>query len=126
MCNTSCAFRFDNTNGESTESGDVFRAVAGAYAATIFIVVPIDDIVTAILNTPVTAVGVKKALGVGLFRGSAGDAVGDFTGLFSGLFFCGLPLYDKSLSNVGKVDIVIKFGCGPDFTGFDSSMVRGC
>ena len=125
MCNASYAFGFDDTNGESTKSGDVFRAVAGAYAAAIFIVVPIEDIVTAILNTPMTTVGGKQALGVGLFRGSAGDAVGDFTGLFSGLFFYGLPLYDKSLSDVGKVDIVIEFGCGPDLTGFDSSMVRG-
>ena len=48
LCNASCAFGFDDTNGESSESGDVFRAVAGAYAAAIFIVVPIEDIVTAI------------------------------------------------------------------------------
>jgi hypothetical protein len=76
--------------------------VASAYPAAIFIVVPIDDIVAAILDAPVAAVGGKNTLGIGLVWGSASDAVDDFTGLFAGLFFYGLSFDDKSLSNVGK------------------------
>ena len=36
----------------------------------------------------------------------------------------GLPLNDKSLSDVRKVKIVIEFGCGPDFADFDSAVIR--
>lgn len=79
---------------------------------------------TTILNTPVTAIDLKKALGVSLFRGSAGDTVGSFKGWFSALFVYKMPLYCKSLFNVGEADLVIEFGRGPDFTGFDSPMVR--
>ena len=36
----------------------------------------------------------------------------------------GLPLVDKSLSDVRKVQIVVEFGCGPDFADFDSAVIR--
>ena len=80
------AFGFNDANGETPESGDVFLAVASAYAAAILIVVPIDNIAAAVLDAPVTAVDVKKTLGMSLLRGSAGDTVRDFNGLFAGLF----------------------------------------
>ena len=59
-----------------------------------------------------------------MFRGSAGYAIGDFTGVFTGLFICELALDDKSLPNVRKVQIAVKFGCGPDFTDFNPAVVR--
>ena len=31
---------------------------------------------------------------------------------------------DKRLSDVGKVEIGIEFGCGPDFADFDAAVVR--
>ena len=98
--------------------------MALAYPAAVFIKVPIDNVMTAVFDAPVAAVGGKHALRVGLLRGSAGDAIGDFTGVFTGFFICGLPLDDKSLSNVGKVQIAVKFGCGPDFADFDPAVVR--
>jgi hypothetical protein len=70
------------------------------------------------------AVGVKNALSVSLLRGSAGDAIGDFTGIFTAFFICGFPLDDKSLPDVRKVQIVVKFGCGPDLADFDPTVVR--
>jgi len=91
LCEASDAFGFDDANGETPESGDVFRAVAGAYAAAIFITVPLDSIVAAVLDAPVAAVDIKKPLAIGLVRGSAGDTVGDFNGLLAGLFFFGVP-----------------------------------
>ena len=31
---------------------------------------------------------------------------------------------DKSLSGVRKVQIVVEFGCGPDFADFDTAVIR--
>lgn len=124
MRDATYAFGFDDANGESPQSSDVFGAVAGAYAAAVFVIVPIDNVMTAVFDAPVAAVDGKQALRVGLLRCSTGDAVGDFTGALAVLFFYGLAFDDKSLSDRGKVEIVIEFGCGPDFSGFDPTVVR--
>ena len=47
------AFGFDDSNGESAEAGDIFRTVADADPAAIFVVISVEDVVTAILNGPV-------------------------------------------------------------------------
>ena len=62
------AFRFDHADGESSESGDVLRAVAHAYPAPIFIIVPVEDVVAAVLNGPVATVYREQARGVGFVR----------------------------------------------------------
>jgi len=98
--------------------------MALAYPAAVFVIVPIDNVMTAIFDAPVATVGGKYALRVGFFRSSAGNAIGDFTGVFTGFFICGLPLDKKSLSDVRKVQIAIKFGCGPDFAYFDPAVIR--
>jgi hypothetical protein len=77
------SFELDDANGQSPQSSDVFRAVTSAYAAAVFIIVPIDNVMTAVFNAPVAAVGGKHALRVGLLRSTAGDAIGDFTGVFT-------------------------------------------
>jgi hypothetical protein len=46
---------------EGKMSGDVLSTVAGAYAAAIFIVVPIDHVVAAVLNTPMGAICLNEA-----------------------------------------------------------------
>ena len=86
-------------------------------------IVPIDNVMTAVFDAPVTTVGGKHAFGVGLFRRSAGNAIGDFTGVFTGFFICKLTLDDKSLSDVRKVQIVVEFGGGPDFADFDATVI---
>ena len=98
--------------------------MAGAYAATVFVIVPIDNVMATVFDAPVAAVGGQNALRVGLLRGSAGDAIGDFTGVFAAFFICGLPLDEKSLSDVRKVQIAVEFGCGPDFADFDPATIR--
>jgi hypothetical protein len=35
-----------------------------------------------------------------------------------------VPFDDERLSDMGKVKVVVEFGCGPDLSDFDSSMVR--
>ena len=98
--------------------------MAGLYPAAVFVKVPIDNVMTAVFDAPVAAVGGKHALRVGLLRGPAGNAIGDVTGVFAGFFICELPLDDKSLSDMRKVQIAVKFGCGPDFADFDAAVIR--
>jgi len=117
-------FELDDANGESPQSSDVFGAVTSTYAATVFIIVPIDNVMTAVFDAPVAAVGGKNAFCVGLLRGPTGDAIGDFTGEFTAFFICGLALDEKSLSNMGKVQIAVEFSCGPDFADFDPTVIR--
>jgi len=98
--------------------------MAGSYPAAIFVIVPINNVMTAVFNAPVATVGGQHALRVGLFRSSAGNAIGDFTGVLIGFFIGELALDDKSLSDVRKVQIVVEFGGGPDFSDFDATVIR--
>ena len=98
--------------------------MARAYAAAVFVIVPIDNVMTAVFDGPVAAVGGKYALRIGLFKGAAGDAIGEFIGVFTGFLIYGLPLDEKSLSDVRKVEIVVEFGGGPDFADFDPAVIR--
>ena len=125
MGDAAYAFGFDDSNCKTSESGDVFWAMAGAYPTTVFVIVPVDDVMAAVFDAPVAAVGGKNLLGVGLLRVSAGEAIGDFMAVSTAFFVCGLPFDDKSLSNVRKIQVVVEFGCGPYFADFDSSVVRG-
>jgi hypothetical protein len=79
LCDVGCSFGFQYPNGESSKSGHVFKAKAGAYPVSIFIVVPIKDVMTAILNAPMAPIGGENALGVSILRGLAGNAIGNFT-----------------------------------------------
>jgi len=120
---TARAFGFDDADGETTQPGHIFRTMSRTNAAAVFVIVPTDNVVATVFNTPVAPVGCKNALGVGLLRGSAGDAVGDFTGVLAVFFVGGFSLDDKRLSDVGKVQIGIEFGCGPDFADFDAAVI---
>jgi hypothetical protein len=97
--------------------------MALAYAAAVFVIVPIDNVMTAVFDAPVAAIGGKHALRVSLFRGPAGNAIGDFTGVFTGFFISEVALDDKSLLNVRKVQIAVEFGGGPDFADFDATVI---
>ncbi|MDZ7581923.1 MAG: hypothetical protein U5R30_15395 [Deltaproteobacteria bacterium] len=105
----------DDADGKTPKASNVFRAMAGSYPAAVFVIVPVDNVVATVFDAPVAAVGGQNAFGIGLFRGTAGDAVGDFAGILAAFFLRGLPLDDKSLSDMGKVQIVVEFGCNPDF-----------
>ena len=125
LCNAPCSLGFDDSDGKATESGDVFRAIAGAYAAAVFIEIPVQDVVATVFNSPVATVDGEELLGVCFAGLSAGDAVGDFFGLFSALFVYGFSFDDKGLLDMGEVEIGVEFGGGPDFSGFDAAMIRG-
>jgi hypothetical protein len=60
------ALGFDDSNGKASEPGDVLRTIAAAYTASIFIIVPIKDVVAAIFNAPMASIGGENASCVGL------------------------------------------------------------
>ena len=124
LCDAANAFRFDDADGESPQSSDIFRTITSTYAATVFIIVPIDNVMTTVFDAPVAAVGGENVLSVGLLRSTAGDAIGNFTGVFTAFFVCGLPLDDKSLSDMGKVQIAVEFSCGSNFADFYPTVIR--
>lgn len=124
MCDASYAFGFNDTDGKSAQSCDIFRSIACSDTASVFVIIPVDDVMAAVFDAPVAPVGSKDLFGAGLLRGPTGDAIGDFRGIFSCFFVCPLPLDEKSLSHMGEIEVVVKFGCSPYFSDFDPTVVR--
>jgi hypothetical protein len=96
-----------------------------AYPAPVFVVVPIDHVVAAVLYAPVAAVCGENTLGAGFYRFPARDAVGYFGGACATLLLYGLPFDDERLPHMREVEVVVEFGGSPDLPGFDPSMVGG-
>src|SRR5207253_2124862 len=48
-----------------------------------------------------------------------------YTTLFRSLFLRDVPLDDEGLAHVRKVEVIVQFRGGPDFSGFYSSVIRG-
>ena len=78
MCDAPWAFELDDAHGETAVSSDNLRSVVSANAAAVFILVPSNDIVATVLDPPMSSVDAKTTFGLGLFRSSAGNAVGNF------------------------------------------------
>src|SRR5205823_13986681 len=110
---------------ETAKPRDVFRAVTGADATAVFIIGPIDNVVTTVLNRPVTAVDFENLMRAGLLGGPTGDAVGNVQSALSSLFLRDVPLDDEGLADVRKVEVIVQLRGGPDFSGFDSYVIRG-
>ena len=125
MGNASHAFGFKDPDGKTAEPCDVFRAVAGAYPAAVFIEIPVQDVMAAVFNDPVATVCGKHTLSGGLLRCSTGYTVSELTGVVTGFLLRELSLHEKCLSDMGKIQIVIEFGGGPDFSDFDPAVIRG-
>jgi hypothetical protein len=81
--------------------------------------------VTAIFDAPVATINLENTLWISLLRRSAGNAVCDVTRGFAGFFLCKMSFYDESLSDLRKIKVAIEFGCCPNLSDFDSSMVWG-
>jgi len=57
LSDTFYTFGFDDADGEAPEAGHIFRTVADAYPASVLIIVPVDDVVTA-LDAPMETIRV--------------------------------------------------------------------
>lgn len=117
-------FGFNDSNCEAAKPGDVFRTVTDPYSAAILVIIPIKDVVAAVLYAPVFAVDLEHLLRAGLFCGSTGDAVGSIQRSLAGLFLYAVPLDDECLSNVRKIEVVVELRGCPDLSRFDSSVIR--
>ncbi len=117
------ALGFEHPDGETTKPGDVFRAMAGADATAVLIIVPVDHVV-ATLDRPVPAVDPQHALRTGLFRRAAGEAVGDLQRRLARLLVRAVPLNDERLAHMRKIEIPVEFRGRPDLARFDASVVR--
>jgi hypothetical protein len=124
LSNAGYPFRLDQGNGKTAEACYVFGTIAGAYPPSILIVIPVDDIVAAVLDSPVAAIDLKESLCVGLVGRPAGNSMDDFIGIFAGFLINTVTFDDKGLSDVRKVQVAIELGGGPDFSRFNTSMVR--
>ncbi len=67
--------------------------MTGADATAVFIIVPVDDVVTTVLNRPVTAVDLENPVRAGLLGGPTGDAVGNVQSASAGAVLCGMRGY---------------------------------
>ena len=110
-CRIFCAtlrapFGFDHSDSEAAKPGYVFRAVAGTDATAVLIVIPIENVVATVLDRPMAAVDLENALRVGLLGGAAGEAIGDFLEKSRRSFCRSVPLHQKGLSHVRKVEVV--------------------
>ena len=123
LCDVGRALRLDHADGEAAQAGDVFRAVAGTDTAAVLVIVPIEDIMAAVFDTPVTAIGVEDVLGIGLIRGAAGDPISDLLGKSAIFFIDDFPFDDESLLDVGEIEVGVKFGGRPDSASFNPAMV---
>jgi hypothetical protein len=117
------ALGLNYADGEAAQAGDVLGAVAGADAAAVLVVVPIEDVVAAVFDGPVATVDFEQALSIGLLGRSTGDAVGEIVGRFAGLFVDRDSFDGEGLADVGKVEIVVEVGGRPDIARFNASMV---
>lgn len=75
---------------------------------------------------------IQQAGCVGLLGGEAGDAVDGFGAVLLAEELGGIALDTEDLTDVGKVQIAVKFGVGPDVTDFqppvgfiDGGVLRG-
>ena len=58
-----------------------------------------------------------------LLGGATGEAIGDVQRIFTRLFLDHLPLDEEGLAHVREVEIVVEFGGGPDFAGFQAAVI---
>lgn len=118
------ALGLEDADGEASQSSDVCRTIAGSNRGTIFIVVPVDDVVAAVLYGPMAALDGEQVLCCGLLRGLAGDPVCDVVRFLAGLFFDRIPFDDESLADVREIEVGVELGGGPDFSCVDSAMLE--
>lgn len=68
-------FRFDGAEGEAAHGRDIFRAMPRAAAAAILVVVPVDDVLAAVVDDPVAATDLEQAPRSGLCGAAASTRI---------------------------------------------------
>jgi len=68
-------FRLDEADGDAAQARDIFRAMPRAAAAAILVVVPVDDVLAAVVDDPVAATDLEQALRSGLCGAAASTRI---------------------------------------------------
>ena len=80
------AFGFDDADGETAQPGDIGRTVAGTDSGTIFVEIPVKDVMAGVFYGPMSPIGGEYALRIGLLWRKTGDTMGEFACALSRLF----------------------------------------
>lgn len=83
---TALSLGLDQTDGEAAQAGDIIRAIAGADAATILVVFPIEDAGTGDSVVQWSRLISSRQRALACVGGTAGDDVSEIVGKFAGFF----------------------------------------
>ena len=92
-------------------------------AAAVFIVIPVDDVMAAVLNAPVFTIVPKHLRGAGEVRRFTGNPIGDILALLAAFFMGRDTFHHEGLPEMGEVQIVVEGRGDPDISGFDAAML---
>ena len=110
-------------DGKPSEPSHVFWPTPFADSASVFVIVPVSDVVTTFLDATMLAVGPQDLFGLGFFCSVVGNAMCQFMGSAAVFFIHDFPFDDKSLADVGKVKVLVEFVGSPYLADVDPSMV---
>ena len=100
--------------------------MSGTDAAAILIENPINYIMAAIFDCPVTSIHFEDTFGIGLFRCATGHPQSDLIGDPAGFFENGLTFDQEYLADMREIKIPIKRSTAPDAPRFDSAVIGRC
>ena len=112
--------RLEDSDREAAQAGNVFWTEVGADAATILIVVSVDDVMNA-FDTPMPAVDGHYALQRALSRGAPRDFQSEIMRALAGFFVEGIAFDPKGLSDVEEVEVSVERRAAPNALRLDTS-----
>lgn len=110
---------------EVSQARHHLRAMAFAHLASVFVEGDIAHVVQAVLDRPVASGERQQLLGRALVGGAAGQAGNDLALDLDGLAGAAMlanPFDLEDLAAVGKRDVVVERGRGPDAANVDARM----
>lgn len=102
LSDTAHPFAFDEAHGESSQACHILRTMACADTAAVFIVIPVDDVMTAVLDVPVPAVILQHLGGAGLVGCFTGNPIGDLLPLLAAFLWIVIRCTLKACPTWGK------------------------
>ena len=123
LSNASRACGLDERNSETPQPCDVFRSIPGADSTAVLVIIPVDNVMATVLDTPVSPIDGEDGLRIGLLRRLAGYAVGDLAGTFACFLFGDVTFNAEYLANMREGEIAVEFWGSPDSSELDSAVI---
>ena len=96
-----------------------------ANGAAVLVPVPIQGVVTAVMDRPVATVEGQYTGGIGGVARMTGNPVDGLGRGLAGLLLDGVALDDEGVADTGKIEVVVEAGGRPDRALFDAAMGQG-